>query len=61
VEARVLDILNPTEDDVKLLTTMVVDGYENTADYHIDRLNVPALRQLARLSLRVLAEVKSAT
>lgn len=55
-----LNILDPTEDDVKWLTTMVATGLGDQADYHVDRLNVPALRQLARLSLRVLAEVKSA-
>jgi hypothetical protein len=56
-----LDILNPTEDDVKLLTTMIVDGFTDQADSHVDRLAEPALRSLARLSLRVLAEVKSAS
>jgi hypothetical protein len=47
-----LDILNPTADDVKLLATLIIDGHSDVADAHVDRLAVPALRHLAGLALR---------
>jgi hypothetical protein len=40
-----LDILDPTAEGAKLLTTMVIEGYGNQADYLVDRLDVPTLRQ----------------
>jgi hypothetical protein len=56
-----LDILNPTEDDVKLLTGVLVVGRGDVADSHVDTLATPALRVFAKLALRALADVKKAS
>jgi hypothetical protein len=54
-----LDILNPTVDDVKLLTTMAMNGHDDLAEAHVDKLAEPALRVFAKQTLSVLAEIKA--
>jgi len=54
-----LDILNPTVDDVKLLTTLIVSGHDDVAEAHVDKLADPALRVFAKQTLSVLAEIKA--
>jgi hypothetical protein len=54
-----MDILNPTVDDVKLYTTMIVDGYTDQVGAQIDRMATPALRVLAKQAVTLLAETKA--
>lgn len=54
-----LDILNPSEDDIKLLTALIADGHADVTANYVGRLPTPVLRQFAMLALSLLAEVKS--
>ena len=51
--------LDPTIDDVKLHTTLLVDGYTDIVDAELAKMPTPALRQYARLAINLLATVKA--